>query len=44
VPANLAVAVGTFPQVALVLGGVGDGKAGEESHDCLLVELKHWLD
>jgi hypothetical protein len=30
---DLAVALGDFPQTALRLGCVGDGKAGEESHD-----------
>jgi hypothetical protein len=43
-PANLTVALGAFPQVALVLGGVGDGEAREESHDYLLFELRHWLN
>jgi len=42
--ADLAIAIGAFPQVSMVLGGVGDGEAREESHDYLLLfGLRHWL-
>jgi hypothetical protein len=33
---NLAIALRDLPQTALRLCGVGEGEAGEESHDCLL--------
>jgi len=43
--ADLTVALGDLAHPALLLGGVGDGEAGEESHDCLLFEsLRHWLN
>lgn len=42
---HLAVALGDFPHAAPGLGCVGDGEAGEESHDCLLCRgLRHRLN
>jgi len=35
---DLTVALGEFPQTTMVFGLVGNGEAGEESHDCSSLE------